>query len=262
MKIVFSDLDGTILDFNTYSYDDALEGINLLRDNGAPLIPVSSKTFIEMKSLHRELKLTYPFIFENGGGIAFPEDSGNGEDYRIELFGVGTDILKEKLNILRDIVGTPIKALFEMDIDEVVERTNLSQKSAELVKKRITSIPFVPVESECKIDLDDTNVRLKEYDIVITKGGRFYHFSSIGANKGNAVKKVIDYIRDVYNVDTIVSIGIGDSENDIPMLKAVDIPYLVRKHDDTIIETDMRVTTTKGIGPRGFTEAMKLVFSE
>ncbi len=38
--IVFSDLDGTILDHKTYSFDEALEGIRLLKERGVPLVPV------------------------------------------------------------------------------------------------------------------------------------------------------------------------------------------------------------------------------
>ncbi|MCP4726565.1 MAG: HAD hydrolase family protein, partial [bacterium] len=96
MKAVFSDLDGTILDFNTYSYDEAREGMNLLKERGIPLIPVSSKTLIEMKGLHRELQLSFPFVFENGGGIAFPEEGENSEDYKTLLLGESTDVLKSK----------------------------------------------------------------------------------------------------------------------------------------------------------------------
>lgn len=55
MKIVFTDLDGTLLDHNTYSYTEASEGMQLLNENDIPLILVSSKTYSEIKELHQDL---------------------------------------------------------------------------------------------------------------------------------------------------------------------------------------------------------------
>ncbi|HQO03860.1 MAG TPA: HAD hydrolase family protein [Spirochaetota bacterium] len=68
MKLLFSDLDGTILDFHTYSCEKSLPGISLCREHGIPLILVSSKTFDEMADIHCRLGLDAPFVFENGGG--------------------------------------------------------------------------------------------------------------------------------------------------------------------------------------------------
>ena len=261
MKAVFSDLDGTILDFYTYSYEDALEGINILKEQNVPLIPVSSKTLTEMELIQKELQLSFPFSFENGGGIAFPSQGNEpAKDYRIEIVGIGIDKLEDKLNILREIVKSPISTLFEMDMEEIVEKTKLSHKSAELIKKRKSSIPFIPSQADTVINLNEVNIMLGKHDLRITKGGRFYHLSSKNASKGNAVNKIIEYLKDAYNVGKIISVGIGDSENDIPMLSVVDIPVLVRKPDNSIIDVEMNVMKTEKIGPSGFTEAMKSIF--
>ena len=59
----------------------------------------------------------------------------------------------------------------------------------------------------------------------------------------------------------IITVALGDSENDIPMLKIVDFPFLVRKHDGTAIETGIeKIVITEAIGPMGFTEAIERVF--
>ncbi len=98
MKVLFSDLDGTILDHHTYSYSESVEGINILKDQNVPLVLVSSKTFPEMKEIHKELELNHPFIFENGGGIAYPEAQGN-DEYKVTQSGESLDILKDKFEI-------------------------------------------------------------------------------------------------------------------------------------------------------------------
>jgi len=70
MYLIFSDLDGTLLDEDTYSFQEATEAIEFLKEKEIPLILCSSKTRFEME-LYREKMdiMTYPFIPENGGAI-------------------------------------------------------------------------------------------------------------------------------------------------------------------------------------------------
>ena len=73
--IVFTDLDATLLDPDTYSWRAAKEALDALRQKQAPVILVSSKTFAEMEPLHRQLGLQSPFVIENGGAIVFGLDT-------------------------------------------------------------------------------------------------------------------------------------------------------------------------------------------
>lgn len=257
MKAVFSDLDGTILDHYTYSYKEALPGINLLKKKGAPLVLVSSKTFAEMKDLHRELGLSYPFIFEGGNGIGYPGRNRD-NDYSPVVTGIETGILLIKMDLLRKAVEIPIIPLYEMSREEIMKRTGLSLKSAALAKERLSSIPFIPASPQ-QIDINKANSRLFKDNLMITKGGRFYHFSSVDSDKGKAVRKIIEQLKSEKTAD-LISVGIGDSENDLPMLAVVDMPFLVRKYDGSAIKTGINVRITEGRGPAGFTEAVRSVF--
>ncbi len=42
--IIFTDLDGTLLDLHTYSFEKSLPGLGLLRQKNVPLVFCSSKT--------------------------------------------------------------------------------------------------------------------------------------------------------------------------------------------------------------------------
>ena len=42
--VIFTDLDGTLLDHENYSFRMALPALDLLRRRGVPVVPVSSKT--------------------------------------------------------------------------------------------------------------------------------------------------------------------------------------------------------------------------
>jgi len=252
--LFFSDLDGTLLDHDTYSYDPARGAMAGLREKGFPLVLVSSKTYDEMKFIHNEMGLDAPFIFENGGGVFWPAGRG-----RIEYCGTEIAALREEKQALESAVGEPVRFITDMGADEIVAVSGLSRERALLSQRRKTSLPFVlPSGKKFRIDdLNRINELLSSRSLCITKGGRFYHFLSLRSDKGSAIRKVIAFYKKKFH-DSIVTVGIGDSENDIAMFRVVDIPVLVRKHDGTLIKTGIEhIRTTSHIGPEGFSEAVQ-----
>ena len=103
MYIVFSDLDGTLLD-NRYEFDEAEDGLNILRERNIPLILCSSKTRLEIEELRLRLKNNEPFVAENGGAIFIPKDYFEKpiekgfmlENYWIIEFGLNYSIIRKK----------------------------------------------------------------------------------------------------------------------------------------------------------------------
>lgn len=71
--LIISDLDGTLLDARTYSFEEARPALELIRRNDLPLILCSSKTRAELEVWRNRLENHHPFITENGGGIFIPE---------------------------------------------------------------------------------------------------------------------------------------------------------------------------------------------
>ena len=51
--LIFTDLDGTLLDHATYSFNDAKEMLSYLKLNDIPLIIITSKTKHEILKLRR-----------------------------------------------------------------------------------------------------------------------------------------------------------------------------------------------------------------
>ena len=256
MYLVFTDVDGTLLDHDTYSYAPAREGISLLFELRIPLVLVSSKTLPEMKQLHEELSLSAPFIFENGGGIFWP-----GKREAIEYIGMDISQLKTHAPLLGPLFQEEVKFITDMDIDEIVKTTALPRARAVLSQQRRSSLPFV-LPSGRKIstgEIENINNDLRPLGFAVTRGGRFFHFSSVLSEKGAAVKKVVAYYYR-QGCDSLKTIGVGDSENDLSMFRAVDLPVVVRRPDGSSLRTGMaNIIETSGIGPSGFTEAVKLI---
>ena len=70
--IVFTDLDGSLLDATSYSFEAAKDALSRHSRFDAALILVSSKTRSEMEPLRLRLNHFHPFVVENGGALFIP----------------------------------------------------------------------------------------------------------------------------------------------------------------------------------------------
>ena len=67
--IIFTDLDGSLLDNKTFKFDVIKDYIKKLISSGVIIIPNSSKTEAELLDFNRKSKLNLCFISENGSSI-------------------------------------------------------------------------------------------------------------------------------------------------------------------------------------------------
>ena len=246
--LIFTDLDATLLDHKTYSFEKAREMLNYINTEKIPLIIVTSKTKEELLELQTKLQIKSPFIVENGAGIFLPRNScfeqiNMGKTYKETL----TFFNKHKEEYL-------LRGFFDMDVNEIEKLTNLDKKNASQAKKRDFCEPFI-IENEAKID-DFKKLCIEEgFDVV--KGGRFYHLISFGQDKANAVLEVKEIYETRFEKE-YKTIALGDGENDITMLDSVDIPVLIKKHDGSFIDFNKKnLIKTDKIGPEGWNEALK-----
>jgi mannosyl-3-phosphoglycerate phosphatase len=264
--VVFTDLDGTLIDHNTYSYKAAKPAIERLKEKDIPLIFCTSKTRAEIEVYVRELKSSHPFISENGGAIFIPKDyfsvdypvSKTVGNYNVIELGTSYNTLRHVLTDIRSHEKMDIIGFGDMDDKGVSKDTGLDIESSRLAKMREYDEAF-------KLNGDEeTAERLKEYikseGLNYTRGGRYWHI--MGDNdKGKAVNILTGLYKKEYG--DVKTIGLGDSLNDFPMLKAVDIPVLVQKQDgkhDPKIE-DSEIRRVEGIGPIGWNMAVQEIVS-
>ena len=71
--LLFTDLDGTLIDHHTYSPSIAKKALKKLEEKDVPVVFCSSKTFAEQLHLQKKLGINHPFIVENGSAIAIPQ---------------------------------------------------------------------------------------------------------------------------------------------------------------------------------------------
>ena len=67
--LIFTDLDGTLLDRDTFKFDSIKIFLNELKNKNIIIIPNSSKTEDEIIEFNNEANFKFPFISENGSII-------------------------------------------------------------------------------------------------------------------------------------------------------------------------------------------------
>ena len=110
-----------------------------------------------------------------------------------------------------------------MSVELIADIAGMSREQAVLAKDREFTEPFRILK---EINLEKIEKIAITNGIHVTRGGRFYHFIGAFQDKGKSVKTVTDVFCDNLGGEWI-TVGLGDSPNDLPMLKNVDIPVLI-----------------------------------
>lgn len=263
--LIFTDLDGTLLDQRSYSCSAAEDSLQRLHQLAIPLVLTSSKTCAEILSLQSELGLHEAFISENGGGIFVPaghplersRDMQQLGDMHGIPFGKSYSYIRSIFAMFRSAYD--LKGFGDMAIDELMGLTGLSMEQARLAAKRDFSEPFL---FKGKPRPDELKAEVAQYGLTVTKGGRFYHLMSMQQDKGLAVSETIRLFQDSRQ-ENIISIGLGDDENDFPMLRVVDIPVLVPKPDGKYANPKLvNLRKAPCPGSRGWNEVVTSILDE
>jgi len=265
--VIITDLDGSLLDQQSYSYQASLPAIRKIQSLKIPLVLCSSKTRSESEALWKELRLHDPFIVENGGALYFRRDyfPFPVEDTTLEG-GLQKLVLGESVEVLRGALldgarqfRVRVRCFGEMTLEEISELTGLPRDWARAAAEREHDEPFV-VEKGNSARLF-TALRTKGYKI--TRGDRFFHLTC-GSDKGKATRALLHLYR--RSNPSIVSAGLGNSPNDVPFLLQVNYPILIRNPDgswdSTVLQNVSRLRRTFKIGPEGWTEAVDELLNE
>lgn len=255
--IIFTDLDGTLLDYHTYSYQAALPVLNFIKQREIPLILVSSKTRRELIHYQNELELTgLPFVVENGSAIYTLADyfislggSDVSGDYNRYKLGKTYNEIEQILIKISGEYNYTIRGFHNSTKEEIGKITSLSDNELQMAMNREFSIPLFYDPAAENILKEEIN----KYNLHILYGGRFMHLLG-KVDKGKAVEMIMQGYRKRLDQNELYSIALGDSLNDFAMLKAVNYPILVKKHDGSYErrQTIENIAYSPGIGPTGW----------
>jgi mannosyl-3-phosphoglycerate phosphatase len=262
--IIYTDLDGTLLDHDSYAADAALPALRAAQHCGIPVIFCSSKTRAEIEAWRETLNVHDPFIVENGGAIYVPvgyfpfalERGEPCENYlRIEL-GTPYSRLVAALRSLREHERHQLAGFSDLTAEEIAVVCNLPIAAARCAQAREYDEPFRLLTPSPETELA-VRQQIERAGLACSAGGRFWHLH--GANdKGRAVKLLSLLFRQAFG--RIFTVGLGDSQNDASLLAAVDWPVLVQRPDGSftsgLTQRIPHLNFAQACGPRGWHAAI------
>jgi len=269
--IVVTDLDGTLLDFDTYSFDAALPAVKALRKMRVPIICCSSKTREEIEYWRRKLRLNTPIICENGAALFMPVDMFNGFDFKLKRygdyfvkeFGVPNRELRKTFTEVRNRTGVPAEGFSDMDAARVGKLCGFNSiEEARKAAAREYSEPFIFPDGTEKKSVEKVIRQLEKNGYRVIRGKRFFHLVG-DIDKGRAV----EYLKGIYGKlrgSKPETVGLGDSTNDMEMLKVADYPVLVmgrNKRYNREVKDRVNPMLAGAPGPEGWNRAIFQLFN-
>tara|TARA_Y100001968_G_scaffold324496_1_gene363989 strand:+ start:47967 stop:48767 length:801 start_codon:yes stop_codon:yes gene_type:complete len=214
---IVTDIDGTLMD-HEYDLSPALKTLEYLKLNNIPVILCTSKTAAEVKLIRNNIANNDPYIIENGGAI-YGSKNDSSEEWEL-VIGRSFNDLRPILDILSSEINYSLTALTDLSYSEVEKLTGLTGIDIELALDRKWSVPFLnpPIIYQEKL-----YSLLDKYDINIFQGNRMSHLLGKDSHKGKAVNKLKEYLDNPY----VKIIALGDSPNDLPLLKIADEAIVV-----------------------------------
>ena len=260
--IVFTDLDGTLLDHHTYCFEAALPAIARLKKNDINLILTTSKTIAEVEDIKNALGIEDPCIVENGSVIY----TGNSRfSQRIlgsqnKIFGKSYKEICLFIEQLPFEVRQYICGFYDMSVDEVAASTNLTTEQAKKSKDRLASEPFLWTGSEEAFTF--LKVLLKDADLSLLQGGRFYHILS-KIDKAQAISWFMEQVRKKDKVNDYQVCTLGDGPNDVKMLEQADIGVVIATPTGNFVSVKGdHIIFSQHTGPQGWCDEMNKIMDQ
>jgi mannosyl-3-phosphoglycerate phosphatase len=256
--IVVSDLDGTLLDSHTYSFEAARPALEALKAEGIPLVLCTSKTRAEVEFWRERLGNSDPFIVENGGAVYVPRSyfpcpvpgAMSRDSWEVVQLGTPYDELVATLKEAASEAGCQVVGFHDLSVAEVCLRTHLPVHQAILAKQREYDEPFEVLGNGSYRLLKAIERRGKRW----TRGDRFYHI--LGNNtKADALQRLKALYRAAFGEIRVMALG--DGWNDAGLLTAADIPVVVRSPFAAVLKRAVpRGRITRAPGPYGWNQAV------
>ena len=207
---------------------------------------------------------SHPFIIENGGAIVIPAGffrpvppfRSNSSALTLVL-GRPYDELVRNLKMIAHESNVRIRGFHQMTDAEVSRETGLSLPDAQRARQRKTSEPFVFRKGSAAA-IRRFYRCAREHGYSVQRGGRFWHFSR-GCDKGLALSILLGF----YGLNWRTrpnTIALGDSGNDLSMLRLVDCPILIPmpggRFSHEVLKAIPNIARAKHSGPAGWNSSL------
>ncbi|AMC99809.1 HAD-IIB family hydrolase [Halomonas chromatireducens] len=262
-RLVFTDLDGSLLDHDSFQWQQAKPWLKRLKTLGVPVIPVTCRTRAELLPLREQLGLgDTPFIAENGSVVGLPpawrhahleRDSYGSDGSAMRNLGLDIDFIRKRLSVWRERLGGVFRTLGEMTLEEVMALTGVKADEARLARMRQGSEPLL-WQSDAS-SLAAFREALQGDGLNLVQGRRFWHVTG-GLDKGGAVTWLVGRFKSLRGCEPL-TLGLGDGPSDQSLLEAVDQAVVIRGSDvSTLAPCQPALYRSRSAGPSGWVEGI------
>lgn len=256
IKLIATDIDGTILKHNFEFNKEVKDCINKLTQDGVKVVLVTGRMHSATDYIAEELGLKTPIVSYQGGLIKHKDE-----------------ILYERnLNpeIAREIIHWAKKNDVHLNLymndelyveeDNAIIRRYTGERNAGFLVKSFEEIELSRINKMLAIDFEDENkvTMWKEYlaakfdDINVVKSTPYFcEICHPEGTKGHAV----NFLKEYWNIDTQEILTIGDQNNDIDLLKAGGIKIAMGNATEELKAVADYVTDT--VKNNGFVSAVE-----
>ncbi|HFK4577733.1 TPA: mannosyl-3-phosphoglycerate phosphatase-related protein [Citrobacter sedlakii] len=261
--LVFTDLDGTLLDNQTYDWQPAAGWLARLREHEIPVILCSSKTAAEMLYIQKSLNLHgLPLIAENGAVIEYDSRWQTESDSPRLMRGVPHDEVSAVLNKLREKGQYKFTTFDDVDEATISEWTGLPHAQASLSRLHEASVTLIWRDSDARMAA--FSQQLNALGLQFVHGARFWHVLDASAGKDQAANGLIARYQRQWG-QRPVTVGLGDGPNDAPLLKVMNYAVVVKglSREGVVLpdQASPYVYRTRSEGPAGWSEGMSHLFT-
>ncbi len=260
-------MDGSLLDHYTYQFAEAIPALTALKQRRIPVIPITSKTQAELELLRQQLDVQHPFVVENGAAVFIPKayfDSQPADTVESGQYWVKEFVERRATwQALIEQVGPRFCDQFvtfaQAGTDGIMTMTGLSHAQAVNAGRRQYGEPvsWLGDASLKRQFVDELTALGAALGVTVLEGGRFLHVSG-PADKGLALQWLAQIYQAQIADKTVMTLALGDSDNDKAMLEVADCAVLVRSpvHEPPLIKRNDNLFVSTHTGPRGWTEGV------
>jgi len=231
--ILISDLDGTLLGSHSFDFGLIKSDILSLLDSGHLLVLASSKTKVEIESFCEELGRSVPFIYENGAGVenfslisrcAEPLNSHqNSKAIRTDAL-----LMTWERHIPLGLKSRSFRKGYEQG--RPASLLGLGTRALDRAMKRSFSLPFT--FSGTASDLQKLKYLATKAGLSVQQGGRVYNLSGCH-DKADYLPEIRKSTLKAKNKPMLIVLG--DSKNDIKMLRQADVSCVIPNENGQIL---------------------------